>query len=147
MRKVIIKFDGNHRFLSNFHPSPMTIGEKEYPTVEHYFQASKALDPNEAEKIRKASTPGEAKKLGRLCELRSDWNSIKHFVMKRGVREKFRQNSDLAQQLKDTAEWELEEGNTWGDTYWGIDLQKGSGKNHLGKILMETRQRLIDNLI
>ena len=34
------------------------------------------------------------------------------------------------------------EGNTWRDTYWGVDLKTGEGENHLGKILMRVRSEL-----
>ena len=34
----------------------------------------------------------------------------------------------------------LVEGNSWGDTFWGVC--RGKGKNMLGKILMRVRKRL-----
>ena len=37
---------------------------------------------------------------------------------------------------------ELVEGNTWGDSYWGYDLEKNEGKNILGKLLMQVRKDL-----
>ena len=36
----------------------------------------------------------------------------------------------------------LEEGNTWHDTFWGVDAKTGEGQNHLGKILMKIREEL-----
>ena len=33
-------------------------------------------------------------------------------------------------------------GNTWGDTCWGVDLRTGQGENHLGRILMKVREEL-----
>ena len=44
--------------------------------------------------------------------------------------------------LLDTGEEILEEGNTWHDTYWGVDLKTGEGKNMLGSILMRVRNEL-----
>jgi hypothetical protein len=35
---------------------------------------------------------------------------------------------------------DLAEGNWWGDTFWGTC--KGTGHNHLGKILMDIRSEL-----
>lgn len=35
---------------------------------------------------------------------------------------------------------ELIEGNTWGDTFWGVC--RGKGENNLGKILMRLRSEL-----
>jgi len=56
------------------------------------------------------------------------------------VRAKFEQNPDLAAKLIATGDEELVEGNTWGDTYWGVC--RGVGQNKLGKILMNVRQEL-----
>ena len=55
---------------------------------------------------------------------------------------KFTQNPDLAKRLLDTGDEILEEGNTWHDTYWGVDLKTGEGKNMLGSILMRVRNEL-----
>lgn len=36
-----------------------------------------------------------------------------------------------------TGDSQLIEGNTWGDTYWGVC--RGKGQNKLGKLLMKVR--------
>lgn len=56
------------------------------------------------------------------------------------VRAKFEQNPDLRQKLLSTGSEELIEGNTWGDTFWGVC--KGSGQNWLGRILMFVRDEV-----
>ena len=58
------------------------------------------------------------------------------------VRAKFTQNHALRQQLLDTGDRELREGNSWHDIFWGVDLRTGKGENHLGKILMKVRSEL-----
>lgn len=58
------------------------------------------------------------------------------------VRAKFYQNPRLAKRLLSTKDMELIEGNTWNDTYWGIDLRSMDGQNRLGKILMKIRDEL-----
>jgi hypothetical protein len=60
--------------------------------------------------------------------------------MKELVRAKFTQHWDLKQKLLETGDEELIEGNTWGDTFWGVF--NGTGKNILGQILMEVRNEL-----
>ena len=55
------------------------------------------------------------------------------------VLQKFRSTA-MYSLLKSTGEQELVEGNSWGDTYWGVC--KGEGKNKLGKILMRVRTEL-----
>jgi hypothetical protein len=89
--------------------------------------------------ITDAPTPGESKKLGRRCPVREDWEEIKLSVMEELVRSKF-SNPKLSQKLLETNDKLLVEGNTWGDTFWGVC--NGRGENHLGKILMKVRSEL-----
>jgi predicted NAD-dependent protein-ADP-ribosyltransferase YbiA (DUF1768 family) len=60
--KFIDKFEGEHRFLSNFWPSPVDLDGETYASAEHAYQAAKTLIPEERKKIQEAVTPGEAKK-------------------------------------------------------------------------------------
>lgn len=137
MTQRIDSFVGYHRFLSNFSPHGFYSGDVWYPTNEHYFQAMKTKDEKERLSIVMATSPGEAKKLGRLVTLRSDWDKIKISVMKIGVKNKFDQNPSIKQLLMETGDAELIEGNTWKDTFWGVC--NGVGENWLGKILMDLR--------
>lgn len=137
---MITNFDGEYAFLSNFYPS--TIVDREgnvYPTVEHYFQAMKTLDDKEREAIRTAETPGQAKRLGRKCTLRKEWDKIRDAVMLTALIEKF-SNRELREKLLATGEEFLAEGNTWGDTYWGVC--EGKGRNMLGHSLMLVRAEI-----
>jgi predicted NAD-dependent protein-ADP-ribosyltransferase YbiA (DUF1768 family) len=52
---------------------------------------------------------------------------------------KFGQNPELMQLLKDTGDSILIEGNSWGDQFWGVC--NSVGKNWLGKLLMEIRDK------
>ena len=133
----IDKFDGENAFLSNFHPSPIRVQGIWFPTVEHAFQAAKTLNPAERDEIARATTPGRAKRLGRRVTLRRDWESVKVGVMEDLLRRKFDGVGPLRQQLQDTSPAELIEGNTWGDTFWGVC--KGRGQNQLGLLLMKIR--------
>lgn len=56
------------------------------------------------------------------------------------VRQKFLQNKHLAEKLRNTGNRSIIEGNTWGDTEWGV--YKGVGENKLGKILETIRDSL-----
>jgi ribA/ribD-fused uncharacterized protein len=134
----VLAFRGVHSFLSNFHI------EEDGQTVEHRFQAAKAITAADADWILAASTPGEAKRRGRQVNLRLDWEQVKDDVMLDLLRVKFAPGSKLALQLMSTRGLVLEEGNTWGDTYWGVDLRTGEGENRLGKLLMQVRRELIE---
>jgi ribA/ribD-fused uncharacterized protein len=137
---MIDKFEGSYQFLSNFYPCYVEFEGKTYASTEHAFQAAKTLDPQEREKIRKAGTPGTAKRLGKKVHLRKDWESVKIEVMHAVLQQKFKRGSPLAKMLLETGDQELVEGNTWNDTFWG--KCRGKGKNHLGRLLMLVRQEL-----
>ena len=111
-----------------------------YTTSEHAYQAAKTLDDNAKMNISVIGSPGDAKKYGKSVRLRVDWDDVKLEIMTAIVREKFMQNPSLKEKLLATADLELIEGNTWGDTYWGVC--NDVGENHLGIILMELRESL-----
>jgi ribA/ribD-fused uncharacterized protein len=137
---AINKFSGKYRFLSNFWDKDLVVYKRiVFPSSEHAFHVSKTIDPWEAMWVLQAPSPGEAKRRGRRITLRSDWDEIKLEVMADINWQKF-QAPRLAQQLLDTGDQELVEGNTWGDTFWGVC--NGVGENHLGKILMLVRDAL-----
>lgn len=136
-RPVIDRFVGDFAFLSNFYPSTVAVEGKLYPTVEHAYQALKTTEPLAREIIRKAATPGEAKRLGRTVEIRSDWNDIRLEVMRDLLIQKFA-NPFLRPMLLATEDAELIEGNHWNDRFWGVC--RGEGQNHLGRLLMEVRE-------
>lgn len=129
-------FKGKYDFLSNMYPceikTQMEGKEYSFSCVEAAFQASKC--PKRASEF--ISLNGfEAKKLGRLVELRKDWNEVRVEVMKELIKQKF-SKPDLLEKLK-SINGEIVETNCWGDTFWGKCY--GKGENKLGKILMEIR--------
>lgn len=142
---MIVEFDGQYAFLSNFYPSPFIHEGIVYPTNEHFFQAMKTLDIDERKKIAAAETPGLAKRMGRNVQLRSDWEKVKVYYMELGLRLKFA-NKALAEKLIATGDEELVEGNWWCDQTWGsCNCPKHiriPGRNLLGMLLMELRKEL-----
>lgn len=160
--KVISSFKGQYRPFSNFWRAevrpfwwPSTLPA--FPGNEWLFQAWK-VEPkdsyawlSEVEWISEASSPGEAKRRGRVTAiLRPDWEEIKIDVMRYCVQLKFRNHDNLRQLLLDTGDATLIEGNTWGDRFWGAEYNYGFkaeddkwlGHNWLGKLLMEEREEL-----
>ncbi|KKL10659.1 hypothetical protein LCGC14_2553590 [marine sediment metagenome] len=136
---AITEFKGDYGFLSNFYPAEVWLDGRDYPSVEHAFQAAKTLDLNIRTDI-KSLTAGSAKRAGRTVRLRPDWEDIKLPIMENLVRQKFQSHAKLGRSLLDTHDRALVEGNWWGDTFWGV--HKGKGENHLGKILMKVRDEL-----
>lgn len=142
-REPILEFQGEYRFLSNFWPCQVRLDGDWYPSVEHAYVAAKTRDPVLRQQIRATKTAGSVKRLGRMIDLRTDWDACKFEVMEDLVWQKFRLNDVLADSLLSTGQALLEEGNQWGDRVWGVSpAGSGTGQNRLGKILMEVRSRL-----
>ena len=130
-----------YEFLSNFYTAPVTYQGLTFQNNEAAFQAQKTLD--ESEKLQFTEYgPGKSKGIGRQVALRPDWEEVKNGIMYEIVLAKFTQNLELADKLLATGDKVLVEGNRWNDTHWGVNIQTGQGKNHLGKILMRVRTEL-----
>ncbi len=142
---MIVEFDGEYAFLSNFYDSPIFYESITYPTNEHFFQAMKTLDIETRKAIAAAPTPGAAKRMGRHVSLRPDWERVKVDVMRTGLMLKFT-DAELAEKLLATGDEELVEGNWWHDNTWGnchcTECSRKGGRNLLGMLLMELRKEL-----
>lgn len=139
--KTINQFRGKYAFLSNFYETEIHCWGFKYRNAEAAFQAMK--NPLKAAMFEGIDAR-EAKQLGQTLELRPDWEKTKEGFMYTVCFAKFTQNSELKTKLLDTGDSILVEGNTWGDTEWGVC--NGVGKNLLGKILMRIRDTLKKNL-
>lgn len=152
---MINSFRGEYRFLSNFWPAKVEMDGQIYPTVEHAYQAAKTTDENRRGIIRLAISPGIAKRYGSQVELRPGWDLLKLPLMESLLRQKFgldplrsivsgrevcRFHEDLRVKLISTHPEMLVEGNSWGDTFWGVCA--GHGSNHLGRLLMKVRKEI-----
>jgi len=148
----ISSFRGSYGFLSNFslHGFRDEFGVY-WKTAEHYYQASKAMSSEPRKRIAEAKTPGAAKRYGKQIAIRADWSVMKLVFMKKALNFKFRQNPDIAQKLIDTKNRVLIEGNSWHDNFWGCcncsRCNSRPKRNMLGKMLMELRSVLRDELI
>jgi N-glycosidase YbiA len=144
MRDVVNFYSVDDEFgeFSNFAPYPFLLDGEWWPTSEHYFQAQKFKDKAYKTKIRTSNSPMLAARMGRdrKQKLRRDWESVKVGVMRAAVLAKFTQHDDLNALLLSTGDSKLFE-HTENDDYWG-DGGDGSGKNMLGRILMQVRESL-----
>ena len=134
-----ILFQSGHSYLSSFHEAPFRYNDEVYRTVEHGFNHGKAVQgkrPDIAKLILGATTPQEAKRLGRLVPDNPEFNGNKKQYMEELQYEKYSQNPDL-QLLEATV-----------DDYFGIGrplnvklLQEltWTGSNYLGEILGNIR--------
>lgn len=146
--KQIRGFQKEFRFLSNFWPVPIIYYTKNltrliFPTVEHFYQARKTMDISIQSKISNLPTPGEAKRFAKTIKQSQSFPNDKVGIMWEGVWQKFSSYPNLKEKLIATGNAEIIEENTWGDTFWGVC--NGTGKNMLGNILMDIREKLSKN--
>jgi ribA/ribD-fused uncharacterized protein len=146
---------GKHVF-SQWWPAPFKVDGSRYPTAEHFMMAEKARlfgDEEMLEQIRRAETPGDAKKLGRKVRGfdQTRWEAAAFDLVTRGNVAKFGQNAELKAYLLKTGEKVLVEASPL-DRIWGIGLAAGDarasdprhwqGRNLLGFALMAARAEL-----
>lgn len=136
------KVNEDNGCFSNFSTHGFKLQDNYWRTSEHYFQAMKFEGTDLFEKIRLATSAMDAANIGRdrSNPLRKDWEVVKDDIMRNAVLNKFLQNKDIAEVLKATKNEEIVEKTSY-DYYWGCG-KDGSGKNMLGKILMEVREKL-----
>ena len=113
---------------------------------EHAYMAWKTLDLETRKKMASMESCGDVKKFTYAEDfpLRPDYSNEGRLEAMRIILEsKFSQkNPELCKKLLATVNSTLLEGNTWNDTFFGFDLNKGEGKNYLGQILMYVRDLL-----
>ena len=133
-----------YREFDNYYEIGLMLDGKEWLTAEHYFQAQKFPDnPALQEEIRAKKTGASAKTLGRQNEdkQRPDWDSYRHEVLEKVLREKFSdRHPQLQAKLLETKD-ALLRFDAPKDNFYGIGTNK-LGKNILGKQLMAIRANL-----
>ncbi len=142
------KVDRPYGYFSNFSPHAIELGNQQWPTVEHYYQAQKFWG-SELEylipKIRSATTPELAAAIGREPSHvpSTDWPQRKLAVMEKALRQKFTAHLELCELLLNTGTAIIIEDSPV-DYFWGCGLDR-SGSNHLGRILMQIRAENAQN--
>lgn len=139
---MIQQFEDEYSWLSNFYPCPLTFRGKRYLSVEYAYMSAKSEDKAWKQLCAEAKEkPGKIKRKSRHLALVPNWESIKIEVMRECLALKFSQES-FKTLLLETGDVHLQEGNNWGDKFWGVDLETGEGENNLGKLIMEIRAEL-----
>lgn len=133
---------GEYGAFSNFARYGFALDGQYWTTSEHYFQAQKFAGTAHAQAVARARTAKEAAAIGRdrARPLRADWEQVKDDIMRRAVRQKFAAHPALQALLLGTDGEPIIEAAPH-DAYWGAGAD-GTGKNMLGRILMEVRAEL-----
>ncbi len=163
-QEIIFMFRDNERWLSNFWPCKVAlpaenimIGSKEielpameFNSTELAYVARKTLDLNIRKKIQNMSS-GDAKEFSQQEDfpMRDNYESShKLAIMNELVRQKYSdRNPELKEKLIATGNTTIIEGNTWGDTFFGLCLETGVGENWLGRITMQVRNELMPPIL
>lgn len=116
-----------------------------YFTSENFFQAMKIADHRRDLRMEIAAMPPHKAKTCFRREplkfrIRDDWDSTRRLQTMRTILEfKFAPGTSWHDKLIATGDEPIIEFNNWGDTFWGWDIRKQEGRNHLGELLMEIR--------
>jgi len=92
---MINGFQGQYKFLSNFHKKELTFRGEHYATSEHAYQAYKTTNNEDHRLVQSQSSPRMSKKYGSLIKCRKDWENIKYDLMLEIVRAKFQDPDSL----------------------------------------------------
>ena len=127
-------------WLSNMYRCEILWKGRVYKSAETIYQMMKCMYMEDHKKFDDLNG-FEAKKLGRHVKIRDDWHEVKIDVMRDVLRAKFNAGEILRRKLIELDE-PIVEDNYWNDTFWGVC--RGRGKNMLGKLLTELREKLIE---
>lgn len=139
---MIKEFRGEYKWLSNFAPCDIYFDGRWFASAEHAYMSAKSTDVAWKEFCADPDNrPGEVKRKSRTIVLREDWELVKLAVMREVLELKFAQEP-YRTYLVNTGSMVIQEGNRWGDTFWGVDLKTNTGENNLGKLIMAIRAQL-----
>lgn len=142
---IIKTFKKEYSWLSNFSEVEINLRGRKFKSVEHAYMSEK--NNSDEWKIACSSSSnlnaGLIKKLSKQIIIRADWDLVKFKVMNYCVRQKFKQEP-FKSKLIATGKMFIQEGNYWGDKFWGVCLKTNEGDNWLGKIIMNIRAELQD---
>lgn len=142
--------------FSQWYAAPFVVDGRRYATAEHFMMAEKAAlfgDDAIRARVLEASTPAEAKALGRRVKAFDDavWTAHRYSIVVRVNEAKFAQQPDMRAFLASTGSRIIVEASPV-DRIWGIGLAKDDpraadpdrwdGLNLLGFALMDVRERL-----
>jgi predicted NAD-dependent protein-ADP-ribosyltransferase YbiA (DUF1768 family) len=139
-------FEKEFFWLSNTFPSPIKIKDYVFPSAENACFASAFGSSPEIVKKFEKENPIDSRKL--FKELYSthrefylkNFHKLRVQTVKKIILLKFQQHEYLREKLLLTKDFKLNNGNNWGEVFWGVS--GGSGENMLGKIIQEVREQL-----
>ncbi len=123
-----------------------------YPTMEHAYQCERYTDPKIIEEIRNARSPVKAWQASskykhlQIPEFKDENHKLK--VMKKLMKLKADQHKEIRKALLDSGDLQIVKHITTyppGDGFWD-DGEDSKGLNNMGRMWMEIREELKNNL-
>ena len=141
MEDILTFTTPEHRWLSNMTYVDITYDGIRFLSTENFYQAMKYQD--KIVRVNVATLkPHEAKAYSRANKMTSlVFEEKKLEIMEYAQKQKY-SKEPFKSKLLATGDALLEEGNWWGDKFWGVDIKTRQGENHLGKIIMKIRDQL-----
>lgn len=152
----ITQFRGEYSWLSNFFPVDVILHPEDlnepiiFPSVENAYQAGKCSNSTDMLNFVDI-TPAEAKKLSRLKKYKTkqfkkttNFELFKLELMYGLLVQKYN-IEPFKSLLIATGDCYIQEGNLWGDMFFGYCLKTNQGKNHLGHMIMNIREKIKDS--
>lgn len=151
LKKAASTWAGSNWF-SNMLPLdiPLVYDGDTYLTSENFYQAMKIdtsrLDAKQRRREISLMSSHQSKACFRkepsIYYVRPDWTAgMKLRYMSYILNWKFCPETSWYWKLLETKDEPIVEFNNWGDTFWGYDVRKHEGQNHLGRLLMEIRAK------
>lgn len=137
----ITEFRGEFSWLSNFFPVQIEYEGLTYPSVEHAYQAGKLINI-EDRKLFLIMSAGQAKRNWKKYKTYNLTEEFRLNLMYQLLSIKFNQEP-FKSLLIATGDCNIIEKNYWGDTFFGYCLKTNQGKNHLGQMIMNIREKLL----
>lgn len=121
---------------------PFTLEDQEWPTAEHYYQASLFDSPNIKEKILAIQSAKEviAFTKWKFFQKKKGWKQLRQVLMTRAIYTQCKTYPEMAEKLLATGDKKLVENSSY-DYFWGCGRDRRA-ENTYGKVLMNVREKL-----
>ncbi len=85
-------FNGHYQFLNNDHPAWICYESILYPSANIAFHAARTNDPTIRQSLQNVESYQKLKEIALSIQNPGDWNSRRHRVMEKIIRDKFKRN-------------------------------------------------------
>ena len=131
-----------NELLGSASQHPFFLEEQEWPTAEHYYQASLFDNPAIKTRILELKTAKDVMDFTKwkFFQKKKGWKQLRQVLMTRAIYTKCKTYPEIAERLLATGDKKLVENSTY-DYFWGCGRDRRA-ENTYGKVLMNVRDKL-----